>query len=98
MRRRFAPVPVSLVLGAWIALLPPSSLAEEAAPPPVADPASPTSAQPPARKASKPRTSKGKHAREKEIEGSEARNRFQADTVLKSKYHLDGEPLEVDPD
>lgn len=57
-----------------------------------------TSASSAPRKASKPRIVKGKHAREKEIEGSEARNRFQADTVLKSKYQLNGEPLEVDPD
>ena len=36
--------------------------------------------------------------REKEAEGSKAPNRFQTDTVLKSKYTLDGQPLEVDPD
>ena len=47
---------------------------------------------------SKSRSSKGKHPREKEIEGTEARDRFQADTVIKSKYQLNGEQLEVDPD
>lgn len=41
---------------------------------------------------------KGKRIREKEAEGSEAPGRFEADTVIKSKYHLDGQPLEVDPD
>ncbi|MGK5082392.1 hypothetical protein WDW37_03725 [Bdellovibrionota bacterium FG-1] len=46
----------------------------------------------------KRRPSKGKHPREKEAEGTEARDRFQADTVLKSKYELDGRTLEVDPD
>jgi hypothetical protein len=68
------------------------SRAEEAAPPPVAP--SPTASKP----RTAPRNPKGKHAREKEIEGSEARNRFQADTVLKSQYQHNGEPLEVDPD
>jgi hypothetical protein len=50
-------------------------------------------------KASKPSNPKGnKRPREKEIEGTEARDRFQADTVLKSKYQSNGEQLEVDPD
>ena len=44
------------------------------------------------------RKSKGKHPREKENDGTEARNRFQADPVIKSKYELNGESLEVDPD
>jgi hypothetical protein len=39
-----------------------------------------------------------RRTREKEAEGTEARDRFKADTVIKSKYKLDGEPLEVDPD
>jgi hypothetical protein len=34
----------------------------------------------------------------KETEGTTAPNRFQADTVIKSQYKLDGEQLEVDPD
>jgi hypothetical protein len=37
-------------------------------------------------------------AREKETEGTEAADRFQADTVLKSKYRVNGQQLEVDPD
>jgi hypothetical protein len=36
--------------------------------------------------------------REKEAEGTQAPNRFQADTVIKSQYKLDGQSLEVDPD
>ncbi len=47
-------------------------------------------------------TAKGKRLRErvqqKDAEGTEALGRFEADTVIKSKYHLDGQPLEVDPD
>src|SRR4051794_24719745 len=36
--------------------------------------------------------------REKEAEGTQAPNRFEADTVIKSQYKLDGQLLEVDPD
>lgn len=39
-----------------------------------------------------------KRFREKEAEGTQAPNRFEADTVIKSQYQLDGQPLEVDPD
>lgn len=35
---------------------------------------------------------------EKEAEGTEAADRFEANTVIKSKYSLNGELLEVDPD
>lgn len=35
---------------------------------------------------------------EKETEGTEALDRFEAETVLKSKYQIDGQSLEVDPD
>ena len=43
---------------------------------------------------------KGKRARgeAKEAEGTEAPNRFEGDPIIKSKYQLNGEPLEVDPD
>jgi len=41
---------------------------------------------------------RGKVRSEKEAEGTEAKDRFQADTVIKSQYQLDGETLEVDPD
>ena len=34
----------------------------------------------------------------KETDGTTAANRFQAETVIKSQYKLDGEQLEVDPD
>lgn len=44
------------------------------------------------------KSAKGKRIREKEAEGTEAPDRFQADTVIKSKYELNGVPLEVDPD
>jgi len=40
----------------------------------------------------------GNRAREKDADGTEAPNRFQADTVIKSQYKLNGQPLEVDPD
>jgi hypothetical protein len=41
---------------------------------------------------------KGRGKREKETEGTEAPDRFEADTVIKSRYELNGQPLEVDPD
>lgn len=41
---------------------------------------------------------KQKRPREKEAEGTEAADRFEADTVIKSRYQLNGEYLEVDPD
>jgi hypothetical protein len=78
----------------WIVALAPATLWGEGATPtasPAPAPAAPSTT-------SKPRTVKGKQAREKDNEGTEARNRFQADTVLKSKYQFNGEPLEVDPD
>lgn len=36
--------------------------------------------------------------REKEAEGSEARNKFTADPVVKSQYRFNGQALEVDTD
>ena len=41
---------------------------------------------------------RGKRREQKETEGSEAPDRFEADTILKSVYHDRGQPLEVDPD
>ncbi len=41
---------------------------------------------------------KGGKTGDKETEGTQARNRFEADTVIRSKYQLNGEQLEVDPD
>jgi hypothetical protein len=41
---------------------------------------------------------RGKRREQKETEGSEAPNRFEADTILKSPYVDGGQPLEVDPD
>jgi len=34
----------------------------------------------------------------KDAEGTEAPNRFQAETIIKSGYSLEGKKLEVDPD
>lgn len=41
---------------------------------------------------------KKKRREQKETEGSEAPGRFEAETILKSRYQLNGEQLEVDPD
>ena len=42
---------------------------------------------------------KGKANRDqKDADGTEAPDRFEANTVIRSQYHLDGEQLEVDPD
>jgi hypothetical protein len=61
--------------------------------PPTEEPAS-SDVSKPARK-----RVKGKRAGEKETtEGTQAPNRFEADTVIKSQYRLHGESLEVDPD
>lgn len=55
----------------------------------------PGTAPPPPAKPQK----KGRRSGEKaEAEGTEALDRFEADTVIKSKYLLNGESLEVDPD
>jgi hypothetical protein len=58
------------------------------------EPADMPTAAPPPKKSVK----RGKRAGEKETEGSQAPNRFEADPIIKSKYRLDGQPLEVDPD
>ncbi|MCM2321780.1 MAG: hypothetical protein NDJ90_00790 [Oligoflexia bacterium] len=76
----------------------PGAFAIESVPagaPVVAPPAGERVAAPPA--ATKKKL-KGKNAREKEAEGTEALDRFEANTVIKSHYQLNGEPLEVDPD
>lgn len=36
--------------------------------------------------------------REKETDGTQAANRFKGDPVIRSRYQLNGQPLEVDPD
>jgi hypothetical protein len=66
-------------------------------------PATSESAPPPQSSAPVPATKakaapKGKRYREKEAEGTEAPDRFEANTVIKSKYTLEGRTLEVDPD
>jgi hypothetical protein len=40
--------------------------------------------------------SKGRMPREKEAEGTQAPNRFDPDTFIKSRYELNGQSLEVD--
>jgi hypothetical protein len=40
--------------------------------------------------------SKGKKPREKEAEGTQAPNRFEAETFIKSRYEYNGQSLEVD--
>jgi hypothetical protein len=45
-----------------------------------------------------PKSAKRVTKGEKETDGTTAPNRFEADTVIKSQYKLNGEPLEVDPD
>jgi hypothetical protein len=52
----------------------------------------------PATPVKKKAKAKGSATREKETEGTEAPDRFEADTVIKSQYQLDGKQLEVDPD
>ena len=37
-------------------------------------------------------------SRDKDAEGTEAPNRFEADPIIHSHYHQSGQPLEVDPD
>ncbi len=69
---------------------------EQAAPNPQMSPFVSSLTLPPSKKTKK--SPKGKRSREKDTEGSEAPERFEADTVIKSKYSLHGEPLEVDPD
>lgn len=57
------------------------------------------SASAPAAEAAKPATRRKRSRQvDRETEGTEALGRFEADTVIKSSYQLNGEPLEVDPD
>jgi hypothetical protein len=44
------------------------------------------------------RTSKGRIQREKDAEGTQAPNRFDADITFKSQYQYNGRSLEVDTD
>lgn len=69
--------------------------AQAPAPAPVVTPQAPGAQKPARSRASKIQS---KRPREKEAEGTEAADRFEADTVIKSKYRLNGESLEVDPD
>ncbi|MDR3606884.1 MAG: hypothetical protein P4M08_05820 [Oligoflexia bacterium] len=95
---------VPLFLGATVAGLPLVGSAQTASSstPQAASQSAPQVATQPSETASptpnKKNKKSGKRTREKEAEGTEARDRFKADSVIKSKYKLDGQPLEVDPD
>ncbi|MBU6375773.1 MAG: hypothetical protein KGQ59_07245 [Bdellovibrionales bacterium] len=52
----------------------------------------------PSPQAQKSPTKKKTREATKDTEGTVALDRFEADTVIKSQYTLDGKPLEVDPD
>ena len=81
---------IALLCFALLLLVSFSSFAEEVVP-------STTSAAPPPQE-SHPKKVKGRLPREKEAEGSQAPNRFDTDIVIKSKYDLNGQSLEVDTD
>lgn len=54
----------------------------------------------PAKKPKKSKSAKNSKNkdREKETDGTQAPNRFEADRVIRSQYELNGQQLEVDPD
>lgn len=94
---------VVILLGGSFAWLTPREIrAAESLPTPgtelPAPAVTPTPTAPPQTPKKTEKKSKGKRIREKETEGSEALDRFEADTVIKSKYNVNGESLEVDPD
>ncbi len=69
-------------------------------PPAAASAPAPESATPvPAKaKAKATKSPQYKGARREDTEGTEAPDRFKADTAIQSKYQYDGKPLEADPD
>src|SRR4051812_14766188 len=60
-------------------------------------PVAPSTSSSDAPKPKPSRKLRGVIKREKEAEGTKAPNRFDPDIINKSKYELDGQPLEVDP-
>ena len=52
----------------------------------------------PTTKKDRKKKSTGLARNSKDTEGSEAPHRFEAETVIRSQYTLDGKPLEVDTD
>jgi hypothetical protein len=60
----------------------------------------PQEQQGPANAGRKRKSAKGGRARDanKETDGTQARDRFEANTAVKSKYESGGQPLEVDTD
>ncbi len=109
-----AAVLISSVLGLFFAALasraddqpqsqpasPPAPAAQAGGPPailtnePAAAPSHPVEEKP----ASTKTRTRGRRGVEKETEGTEAPDRFEADTVIKSKYEYNGKALEADPD
>ncbi len=75
-------------------VLPPGMNTPAKAPAPAQNPASEQASSPAETK--RPRGARKDPG--KDAEGTAAPNRFEADTVIKSTYTLDGKPLEVDPD
>jgi hypothetical protein len=58
----------------------------------------PTETQTGAKAVVKKKSKGGKGTREKDTDGTEAPHQFEANTVIKSQYKFNGQPLEVDPD
>lgn len=90
---------VLLIMAAFVSLLGfvgglKSGVAEETVAPPAPTPTPETTAP----SAAVPKKGVKKAREQKDTEGSEAPGRFEADTILKSQYQLNGQPLEVDPD
>ena len=70
-----------------------------ASPQPVVTPLSSLNSAGPAKRSKASKRSQGQRREAaKDADGSTAPNRFEAETVIKSRYTLDGKPLEVDPD
>ena len=93
----------ALVTSAW-AETPPDPIPATAKPPTEPAPPIPTSTtkspliQIPSGRVPVKTAKRGPRREQKETEGTEAPERFEADTIIKSPYSVDGKPLEVDPD
>ena len=78
-----------LLASAALAETPPTAVAPTAV--------APTAATPSPRPTTTPRA-KRENRTQKDAEGSTAPDRFEAETVIRSRYTLDGKTLEVDTD
>jgi len=97
VKTTFSPFVISLILNlSCMTLVARAADPVTPAAPPQAPPAKLDSAAKTPKKTKKP--GKAKRTRDREAEGTEAPDRFEADTVIKSQYQLNGEYLEVDPD